>query len=106
MTITPTPAPITAVCQNIKAYSSTWTELTAAQLAALKTGNTVNFCVTGSATGGSFNKAKLTINNVAQAETTMKRPGSIDFCQTYTIPANTTSFVITAQINHVTLGWK
>jgi hypothetical protein len=104
--VTDTPPVISAVCQNIKAYNSSWAELTAAQLSALKTGNTVNFCVTGSASSGSFDKAKFTINGVVQAETTTKRPGGEDFCQSYTIPANTTSFGITAQINHVKLGWK
>jgi hypothetical protein len=105
-TAPPTTPGITASCQNIKAYSSTWTELTATQLTALRAGNTVNFCVTGVATGGSFNKAKFKINGVFQAETTMKRPGSEDFCQTYTIPANTARFYVSASINHVTLGWK
>lgn len=105
-TAPPTTPGITAYCQNIKAYSSTWTELTAAQLTALRAGNTVNFCVTGSASSGSFDKAKFTINGIVQAETTTKRPGAEDFCQSYTIPANTLSFVITAQINHVKLGWK
>ncbi len=104
--VTPSPTPITASCQNVKAYSTTWTELTSAQLSALKANAQVNFCVTGVATGGSFDKAKFTINNIAQAETSAKRPSSNDFCQAYTIPSGTTSFNITAQIHHVTLGWK
>lgn len=107
-TIAPTPtAPaITASCQNIKAYSSTWTELNATQLTALRPGNTVNFCVIGVATGGSFDKAKFKINGVEQAETTTKRPGGQDFCQTYTIPATTIKFFVSATVHHVTLGWK
>ncbi len=96
----------TAQCQNIKAYNASWVLLTAAQLKTLKTGNHVNFCVTGSASGGSFDKAKLTINGAAQAATTTKRPGNQDFCQDYVIPAATTTFNVTAQIHHVTLGWK
>lgn len=103
---TPTPPAITAKCQNIAAYSETWTALTKANLSALKAGDKVNFCVAGSATGGSFTKAKLTINSVAQAETSTKRPSSDDFCQLYTIPAATNTFNVTAQINHSTLGWK
>jgi len=105
-TVPPTAPAITAVCQNIKAYSPTWTLLTNNQLSALTTGSQVNFCVAGSATGGSFNKAKFTINGAVQPETTTVRPTSTDFCQLYTIPAATNTFNVTAQINHVTLGWK
>lgn len=104
---TPPPTPVvTARCQNIKAYSSTWVELTAAQLAALKPTDTVNFCVAGTATGGSFDKAKFTINGTAQAETSTVRPSSTDFCQSYVIPTGTTTFNLTAQVHHTTLGWK
>ncbi len=103
---TPTPPAITAQCQNIKAYNATWIELTTAQLSALKAGHKVNFCVTGVATGGSFDKARFTINNVLQAETSTVRPSSTDFCQLYSIPTATTIFNITAQIHHTTLGWK
>ncbi len=106
---TPPPGP-TAVCQNITAYTSIWTPLTTAALSALPPSRetTVNFCVAGSASSGNFDRAKFTINGVVQAETTMVRPGSTDFCQAYTIPAvtATTTFNVTAQIHHVTLGWK
>ena len=96
----------TAQCVNIKAYDDTWALLSATQLSDLKAGANVNFCVTGSATAGSFDMAKFTINSVAQTETTTHRPSSQDFCQTYTIPAAVTTFNITAQIHHITLGWK
>lgn len=101
-----TTTPITASCQNVKAYDEDWTLLTTTQLGQLGTGDTVNFCVAGVATGGSFDKAKFTINGVAQAETTTLRPSSTDFCQSYVIPAGVTSFNVTAQIHHATLGWK
>ena len=101
-----TPPAITAQCQNVKAYSPTWTLLTTTQLSQLETGDSVNFCVTGVATGGSFDRARFTINGVLQPETTAVRPTSTDFCQLYTIPATTTTFNITAQIHHVSLGWK
>lgn len=97
---------ITAQCQNVKAYDEAWTLLTGIQLSQLGVGDSVNFCVTGSATGGSFNKARFTINGALQAETTTVRPSSTDFCQSYVIPAAVTSFNVSAQINHVTLGWK
>jgi len=103
---TPTPPTITAQCQNVKAYNSSWTLLTNTQLAQLEVGDSVNFCVAGVATGGSFDKAKFTINTVVQAETTTIRPSSTDFCQTYVIPAGVTSFNVSAQIHHVSLGWK
>ena len=106
-TVAPTTPPsITAYCQNIKAYSSTWALLTNTQLSALTTDSQVNFCVMGSASDGTFDKARFTINGVVQPETTLVRPGSTDFCQSYTVPANTTTFNITAQIHHMTLGWK
>lgn len=97
---------ITASCQNIKAYSEAWVLLTTTQLSALETGDIVNFCATGVASSGLFDKAKFTINAVVQAETTLVRPSSTDFCQTYTIPTGTTTFNVTALIHHATLGWK
>ncbi len=104
---TPTAPPsITAQCQNIKAYSPTWALLTNAQLSVLTTGSQVNFCVAGVASAETFDRARLTINGVLQAETTTIRPSSTDFCQLYTIPAGTTTFNVTAQIHHLTLGWK
>ncbi len=104
---TPTAPPvITASCQNVKAYTEAWVLLTQTQLGALKPTNKVNFCVAGVASGGSFNKAKFTINGSVQAETTTKRPNSEDFCQLYVIPVGVSTFNVSAQINHITLGWK
>lgn len=103
---TPPPGSSTAQCQNVKAYSETWTLLAAADLSRLKAADKVNFCVAGSSTAGTFDKARFTINGVAQAETTTKRPSSSDFCQLYTIPAGTNSFSVSALIHHATLGWK
>jgi hypothetical protein len=95
----------TASCQNVKAYSSVWTPLTSADLSALSTGTVVNFCVTGTTTSGTFDKAKFTINGTVQAETTAIRPSSTDFCQSYTIPVGVSVFNVSAQIHHATLGW-
>lgn len=103
---TPTAPAITAVCQNIMAYSLNWVRMSSAQLASLKAGDDINFCVAGVATGGSFNKAKFTINGALQPETTFVKPNSGDYCQHYVIPSGTATFNITAQIHHVTLGWK
>jgi len=102
-----TPPAISAACQDVKAYSTNnWTLLTPAVLSTLKAGDSVNFCVTGSASSGSFNKARFTINGSLLPETTTVRPGGTDFCQLYVIPAGATNFVVMAQINHITLGWK
>ncbi len=103
---TPTPPGITAQCQNVKAYSPIWTALADADLKKLTAGSHVNFCVTGVATAGNFDRAKFTINSVVQSETTTKRPTSQDFCQDYVIPTGVTAFTVTAQIHHVTLGYK
>lgn len=111
----PTTAP-TAQCQNVKAYSSTWALLTNAQLAALAPNTSINFCVTGIANGTpssgvgpldvpGFDRARFTINGVLQNETTT-RPNEFGFCQAYVIPAGVTTFNVTAQIHHTTLGWK
>jgi hypothetical protein len=96
----------TAQCQNVKAYNTDWEELSSTQLTTLTAGNNVNFCVVGSATGGSFDKARFTINGTLMAETTAKRPSAQDYCQTYTIPAGVTTFNVSAQIHHASLGWK
>jgi hypothetical protein len=96
----------TAQCQNIKAYDSNWAALSSAQLSALQPGANINFCVVGSATEGSFDKAQFTINGAQGAETTTHRPSTQDFCQAYVIPTGVTIFNVTAQIHHLTLGWK
>ncbi len=102
---TPTPASITASCLNVKGYDATWKELTTAQLSGLKAGDKVSFCVAGSTTGGTFGKAQFKVNSQVFPETTTKRPGSGDFCQSYTIPEGTTTFNVLAKIYHATLGW-
>ena len=112
----PTTPPVTAQCLDVKAYTEAWALVSTAQLSQLKIGNKVNFCVTGSATQGSFDKAKFTINSTTFPETTTARPGSAnEFCQLYTIGepdttagaagADPNSIGVSAQIHHPTLGW-
>lgn len=101
-----TPGGPSAQCLSVKAYNTGWTLLASSDLSSLKAGSTVNFCVGGTTTGGAFDKAKFTINGVAQAETTTKRPASEDFCQSYEIPAGVSSFSVSSQIHHATLGWS
>lgn len=96
----------TASCQNIKAYTTSWTLLSNADLNALSAGDKVNFCVLGAASSGTFDMARFTINSVQQATTTVNRPGTNDYCQDYTIPSGVSSFDVSAQVHHTTLGWK
>ncbi len=107
-TSTPTLPPIIAGCSKVTAYSSTWAALTAAQLSALKAGTTINFCVVGTATYGSFDKAKFTINGAIKPETTTKGsgPAANAFCQSYQIPSAVYSFNVSAQVHHINLGWS
>jgi hypothetical protein len=99
-----TPA-ISAACLEIKAFDTEWNRLSASELSNLKAGDTVRFTVAGTATSGSIDKARFTINGVQRAETTSKRPQTNEFYDEYTIPEDTTSFTIGAQIHHSSLGW-
>jgi len=109
---TPTPSPIpsptpgpAAICSSVKAYDTAWTLLSSTDLANLRVGNNIQFCVAGTTTGESFDMARFTINGTLLANTTTKRPASNDFCQAYTIPANVYTFSVTAEIHHTSLGW-
>ncbi|MEK7550600.1 MAG: hypothetical protein AAB535_02345 [Patescibacteria group bacterium] len=101
----------TASCQNIKAYSPTWTQLSVAQLSSLKANNQVNFCATGTTTPAQdrvqFTAARFTVNGTTRPETIGKRPGGgkNEFCDLYTIPAGTTTFNISAQVK-ILNQWK
>ncbi|MFH1971539.1 MAG: hypothetical protein ABIJ05_04115 [Patescibacteria group bacterium] len=99
------PSSASIACLNIKAYDTSWNLLTTDQLKDLKAEDKVRFTVAGNATSGTFSKAKFTINSVAQAETTSKKPSSEEFYTEYTIPSGTTNFTINAQIHHTTKGW-
>lgn len=102
----------TASCSSVTAYNSSWAALTAAQLSALASGTAVNFCVTGTTTGGGFDMAKftITVDGIAGTplQTTTKGSGAAAsmFCQSYSIPPTGTSFNVTAQIHDSTLGWS
>lgn len=98
----------TAQCSSVLAYDSSWNQLSSSQLSTLAAGTNISFCVAGTTTGGGFDMAKFTINTVAQADTTTKgqKGAASSFCQSYSIPANTSSFNVTAQIHDTTLGWS
>ncbi len=105
-TVTTTQTGASAQCLNVKAYDAEWNPLTTAELSALSVGDVVRFTVSGTATTGSFDRAKFKINGLERAEVTGKKPGSEEFYDEYTIPAGITTFTINAQIHHASLGWS
>jgi hypothetical protein len=104
-TPTPTETPIAPSCIQVKAYDDSWTALTDTQLSALTPGDVVNFCVNGSAPSGTFDKAQFMINTVLKPETTTKRPGTEDFCQSYTILSTDTTVSVRSKIHHSSGVW-
>lgn len=104
---TPTPptSQVRAQCGEVVAYDADWNQLSSTQLSQLSQGDVVRFAVNGTATSGTFEKARFTINGVVQAEVTEKRPGTNDFYDEYTIPASTVDFTVKAEIMHSELGW-
>lgn len=109
----PSPTPTTAAaCVAVKPYSSTWVALTNTTVSELKTGDVVNFCVSGasgtigtSGSFGTFDKAQFKIGTTVEPETTTKRPSSEDFCQTYTILPTDTNVTVLAKIHNTPIGW-
>ncbi len=95
----------TAQCLNIKAYDTSWVQLTAQQLSALSTGSVVRFASKGSATSGNFDRARFTVNGVLRPEVTTANPSDPqEFYDQYTIPAGITSFSIGAEIHSTALN--
>jgi hypothetical protein len=94
---------ISCSCLNIKAFDDEWNEIT--NLSSLVVGDVVRFTVAGTATSGSIDKARFTINESLGAEITAKRPGTDEFFVEYTIPEGVSSFTINAEIHHATVGW-
>jgi len=107
ITITPTkpPTPPTAECSDVKAYNTSWVQLTQEQLNSLKPGSRVRFTVSGSASEGTFDKARFTINSSQKDPVSTKKPGTEEFYYEYVIPSGVNSFSVDAQVHHSTLGW-
>jgi len=103
----PTPPGPTASCLNVKAYTgANWVLLNAEGYSALRAGDEVNFCVAGTTTGDAFDKAQFMIGSSLKPETTATRPGSTDFCQSYTILESDINTPITVKAKiHSSLGW-
>lgn len=97
---TPSPTPV-LICRNIRAFDTNWNELSGSQLSQLKAGDKVRFTVAGDASAGTFDMARFRINSSTfRTPVTQKRPGSDEFYDEYTIPANTFSFSVDAQVHH------
>ncbi|MCX6704997.1 MAG: GBS Bsp-like repeat-containing protein [Candidatus Woesebacteria bacterium] len=103
--VVPPALPPAPSCIAVKAYDSTWTFIPDTQLPSLTVGATVNFCVSGNAASGTFDKAQFMINNILKAETTTPRPGTNDLCQTYTILSIDTTVSVRAKIHNSTGVW-
>lgn len=109
-TLTPSPTPttppsITAECSEVKAYTTSWGQLTQEQLNNLEAGDMVRFTVSGTTTGGTFDKARFTINGTQRDPVTTKKPGTEEYYDQYEIPDDTYDFSVDAQIHHSSLGW-
>lgn len=91
---------LTLRCTNITAYDDAWTELTATDLTNLAEGDVVRFVVRGTASAGSFTKARFSINSSVVNEETTETDAAGDFYYEYIIPAGETTFTIDAQLYH------
>ncbi|OGM33567.1 hypothetical protein A2962_00725 [Candidatus Woesebacteria bacterium RIFCSPLOWO2_01_FULL_39_61] len=100
-----TPPQITAKCENVKAYDLEWNLLSSEDLTKLKAGNKVRFAVSGTASAGTFDKARFTINGTLRGEVTTKKPGSDEFYDEYTVPQGVTNFTVKGEVHHSELGW-
>lgn len=104
--VTPSPTPVTTgQCVNTKVYTNGWVELTPEAFKGLTAGIQVYYCVNGVTNSNIFDAGRFTINGVLRPETTIVRPNSNDFCDLYTIPANTYTFKIQGELHHTILGW-
>ncbi len=105
LTPTETSSPIQAQCNEVIAYDEDWNVLSTDELSHLKEGDVVRFAINGTATSGTFDKARFTINGTLRPEVTTQRPGSTDYYDEYTIPAGESVFEVSAEIFHSELGW-
>ncbi len=103
----PSPSPIAATgqCTNTKVYTNGWVELTPTAFKGLSAGIQVYFCVNGVTNSSVFDAGRFTINGTMRPQTTLKRPNTNDFCELYTIPANTYNFKVQGELHHAKLGW-
>lgn len=106
-TLTPTlPPKVSAQCFEVIAYDTEWNQLDIQTLSQLSVGQTIYLSVTGTATSGSFDRARFTVNGVLRPETTSVKPGTTNvFYDEFVIPVGITTFTVGAQIHHSELDW-
>jgi len=92
-------------CRQIKAYDENDVEIATASLSTLKAGDIVRLAATGSGSASDYTAARFTINGTLLPETSLKMTSSNDYYVEYTIPANTSSFDISAQLKAVDGQW-
>lgn len=97
--------PDLAQCLNLRVYDTGWNLLSSDDLKLLSSGDVVRISVAGSATSGSFEAARFTINGELQDEVTDKKPGTEEFYQEYEIPSGEDSFTFMAELKHSVAGW-
>lgn len=111
-TTTPAPSPsattnaIIAQCFAVKVFDTDWTQISLTDLVRKNAGDTVYFTVGGTTTGGSFDRARFTINSDLRPDVVTMRPGTDEFYDAYVIPEGLTTLNVQAQIHHTTLGWN
>ncbi|QQS39008.1 hypothetical protein IPM62_00100 [Candidatus Woesebacteria bacterium] len=96
---------VSAQCNLVSVYDSSWNKLSNAELTKLKAGVKVRFAVSGSTNSGSIEKARFTVNGALKPETNVKKPGTEEFYYEYQIPEDTANFSVKAELFHSELGW-
>ena len=74
------------------------------QLAQLDPGDTVIFAVSGTASSGTFTKARFAVNNTSIGEVTAKNANG-EFYVEYEIPASISTFSVKGEVFHSNLDW-
>lgn len=96
---------VSAECSNVIAYDENWVALTPSALSQLEEGDVVRFAVFGTASEGTFDMARFSVNGAAAVEVTDLKPSSQEFYYEYTIPEDEDTFNVSAEIHHSELGW-
>lgn len=84
-------------CQNIKAHKVTGEELSLSDLSKLKAGDTIHLVAHGTGISTNYKAVRFKVNGVVGAESTQKNIVG-DYYTAYTIPVNTKTFSITAEL--------
>lgn len=99
------PEPITASCLDVKVFDTQWNRILSSNFDTLEAGDVIRFSVGGSATDGTFSKARFIVNGASIGETSLIRPGTDEFYIEYAIPANIDQLSVKGEVLHSVLGW-